>query len=187
MQNPRGPPEVKGPKSTKFDSTNHILARHFDPIHLIWTKLSMNRLLDHTNKFAQEFISWGKFKMAARDQRSKIWLQKSHFGSAFGSCLSGLDIWPPVAILDFALNEKFLHMYVCRVHAKLSPNRMNGILMPSRNVICGVYFCRFWTFDLWQLSWILPQLINSSANLFVWSRSLFMPNFVQIRWTDQNA
>jgi hypothetical protein len=57
------------------------------------------------------------------------------------------------------------------------------ILAPSRNVICVVKYCWFWTFDLWQPSWILPQLINSWANLFLWSRSLFMPNFVQIWWT----
>ena len=59
--------------------------------------------------------------------------------------------------------------------------------MPSRNMIRGVKYCRFWTFDLWRSSWILPQLINSCANLFVWSRSLFMPNFVQIRWTGSKC
>ena len=60
---------------------------------------------------------------------------------------------------------------------------MNGIQMPSWNVIFGVKFGRFWTFDLQRPSWILPQLINSCANLFVGSRSMFLPKFVQIWWT----
>jgi hypothetical protein len=56
-QNPRWPPEVKGPKSTKFDPTNHILARHLDIVHQIWTKSGMKILLDHTIKFGWEFFS----------------------------------------------------------------------------------------------------------------------------------
>ena len=47
----------KSPKSTKFDPTNHIWARHLDPVHQIWTKLGMNILLDPTNNFAQESTS----------------------------------------------------------------------------------------------------------------------------------
>ena len=35
-------PGVKGPKSTKFDPTNHISARHLDLAHLIWTKFGMD-------------------------------------------------------------------------------------------------------------------------------------------------
>ena len=38
FSNPRRPPEVKGPKSAKFDPTNHISAQHLDPVHPIWTK-----------------------------------------------------------------------------------------------------------------------------------------------------
>ncbi len=37
-QNRRWPPEVKGPKSTKFEPTNHISARHLDSVYPIWTK-----------------------------------------------------------------------------------------------------------------------------------------------------
>jgi len=44
-QNLRWPPEVKGQKSTKFDPTNHILARHLDLVHQIWTKSGINILL----------------------------------------------------------------------------------------------------------------------------------------------
>ena len=55
-QNPRWPPEVKGPKLNKFDSTNHSLARHLDLVHQIWTKFGMNILLDPTNKPVEEFL-----------------------------------------------------------------------------------------------------------------------------------
>ena len=53
MQNPSWPLEVKGPKSTKFDSTNHISAWHLDPVHPIWTKFGMGIILDPTNKPVQ--------------------------------------------------------------------------------------------------------------------------------------
>ena len=33
---------VKGPKSTKFNPRNYILARHLDLVHEIWTKFGMN-------------------------------------------------------------------------------------------------------------------------------------------------
>ena len=49
--------EVKGPKSSKFHPTNHILALHFDLVHQIWTQFGMNILLAPTNQFAQEFTS----------------------------------------------------------------------------------------------------------------------------------
>jgi hypothetical protein len=56
-------------------------------------------------------------------------------------------------------SDKFLRKLVCMVkksvHAKFCPNQMNGIKMPSENVICGIRFSRFWTFDLWRPSWIL--------------------------------
>ena len=45
-QNPRWPPGVKVQKSTKFDPTNHILARHLVPVHQIWKKFGMDILLD---------------------------------------------------------------------------------------------------------------------------------------------
>ena len=53
-------PEVKGPKTTKFDPTNHISAQHLDLVHHIRTKFGMNILLDLTNKFAQEFYQLGQ-------------------------------------------------------------------------------------------------------------------------------
>ena len=62
LQNPRWPPGVKGPKSTKFDHTNHISARHLDLVHQILTKLGMTVLLDHTNKFVQDFLSLHKIQ-----------------------------------------------------------------------------------------------------------------------------
>jgi hypothetical protein len=40
------------------------------------------------------------------------------------------------------------------VLAKFYPNLMNGIQKPSQNVIYGGKFGRFWTFGLWQPSWI---------------------------------
>ena len=63
------------------------------------------------------------------------------------------------------------------------PNRMNLIQMMSRNVICGIKFGRFWTFDLRWPSWILRQMKNYSAGLYLGSSSMPMPNFVQIGWT----
>ena len=104
MQNPRWPPGVKGPKLTEFDPRNHISVRHLDLVYQILTKLGMNILLDHTNKFAQEFIRFyqifslcQKSKMAVWGEMSninQIWPQKSHFGSAIGSRSSNLNkIW----------------------------------------------------------------------------------------------
>ena len=57
------------------------------------------------------------------------------------------------------------------IHAKLCPNRLNGIQMPSRNVIYGVKFGRFWTFDRRPPSWILRKIKNSSVGLFLGSKS----------------
>ena len=60
----------------------------------------------------------------------------------WGQIWSILDLWPLAAILDFTLTDKFLLKLVSRVkkyvHAKFCPNLMNGIQMPSRNVICGL-------------------------------------------------
>ena len=33
----------------------------------------------------------------------------------WGQIWSVLDLRPPAAILDFAINEKFLHRFVCRI------------------------------------------------------------------------
>ena len=61
-QNSRWPPEVKGPKSTKFDPINYISARHLNPVHPIWNKFGMGILLDLTSKPVQEFLIYSKIK-----------------------------------------------------------------------------------------------------------------------------
>ena len=48
--NPRCPPVVKGPKSTKFAPINHILARLLNLVHQIWIKFGKNILLHHSMK-----------------------------------------------------------------------------------------------------------------------------------------
>ena len=53
---------VKGPKSTKYGTTNHILARHLDLVRQIWTKYGMNILLYPINKPAQEFVIHSRIK-----------------------------------------------------------------------------------------------------------------------------
>ena len=54
--------------------------------------------------------------------------------------------------------------------------------MRSRNVICGVKFDWFWTFDRRRPSWILRKMKNSSTGLFLGSSCMSMQNLVQIRW-----
>ena len=87
---------------------------------------------------------------------SKIWPQKSNFEKKFKTLFPSsirliFHIWPLVAILNFALNEKLLCRLVCMVKSSMPmpnyPNQMNRIQMPSRNVNCGVKFGR--CFDLW--------------------------------------
>ena len=83
---------VKGPKSTKFDPTNHISAPHLDPVCPIWTIFDMDILLDPTNNPA-DFLFFSKTKMAAGGQKLNFG-SKSHFGLANGSLSSDLDkIW----------------------------------------------------------------------------------------------
>ena len=64
-----------------------------------------------------------------------------------GQIWSILDLWPLAAILNFAINENFLHRLVFRikkyVHVKFCPNLMNGNQMPSQNVICGSNLVNF--------------------------------------------
>ena len=55
--------------------------------------------------------------------------------------------------------------------------------MPGLNVICGVKFGRFWTFDRRRPSWILIKMKNFSAALFLVSSSMSMPDLIQIEWT----
>ena len=65
-QNSRCLPGVKGPKSTKFDPTNHILARHLVPVRLIWTNFGMDILLDPSNKPAQKIFIYRKIQDGRR-------------------------------------------------------------------------------------------------------------------------
>ncbi len=60
---------------------------------------------------------------------------------------------------------------------------MNGIRMPSRNVICGVKF----NLDPWRPSLILKKIYNSFRRLFVGSCNMSMTTFVQIRWTGSDS
>ena len=90
VQNPRWPPEVKGPKSTKLDLTSHIFARHLDLVRQIWTKFDMNILLDHMiqTSLRKNLLVRSKSKMNAGGQRSKIdqiWLHNSFFYYFFGA------------------------------------------------------------------------------------------------------
>ena len=48
---------VKGPKSAKFYTTNHIAPRHLNPVHLIWAKFGLDILLDIRKQPAEFFIS----------------------------------------------------------------------------------------------------------------------------------
>ena len=76
-------------------------------------------------------------------------------------------LWNPAAILDFGKNKKFFHNFVCGVNkyvrAKFCLNRMNGICMPSRNVIVGSNLVNFWPLKpgshlgFWKKSKILSQ------------------------------
>ena len=67
------------------------------------------------------------------------------------------------------------------VHSKLCHNKMSGIQMANRNVICGVKFGWFLTFDqkghnfqLWE------KIKKSTVGLFSGTRSMTMPTFVEI-------
>ena len=55
------------------------------------------------------------------------------------------------AILDFAIGQKFFGRLVLRVDqyvpGKFCPNQMNGIHLPSQNLISEPKFCRNSNFD----------------------------------------
>ena len=57
-------------KGTSFDPTNHIWARHMDPIHQIWTKFGMDIPLDPRNKPVEAFFIFLKIQDGRR--RSKV-------------------------------------------------------------------------------------------------------------------
>ena len=63
------PMGVKGPKSTKYDTKNHILARHLDLVCQIWMKYGMDILLDPSNKPAQEFLIHRKIQDGRRGSK----------------------------------------------------------------------------------------------------------------------
>ena len=69
-------------------------------------------------------------------------------------------------------------------------NQNNEIKMTSRNVICGVKFCRFWTFDLKLPSWI-KAIWKKNQKLFrrivFRVKDHFHACFVQIGWTGSNC
>ena len=67
----------------------------------------------------------------------------------------------------------------CKIWSKSDEREPNA--EPKCDLL--VKFGQFWTFDPWRPSWILRWMRNSCADLFLGSRSMFMPNFVQIWWT----
>ena len=77
-----------------FDPANHILARHSDPAHPIWTKFCLDILLDPRNKPAEQFFIYSKIQDGRRwskvQNRPNLTPQIT-FGPAFGSCSSNLD------------------------------------------------------------------------------------------------
>ena len=68
--------------------------------------------------------------------RAKMWF--------VGQIWSILDLWPLAAILNFAINEKFLHRLVFMVkeyvHAKICQNQTNRNCLLCQNVVLGVNF-----------------------------------------------
>ena len=60
-------------KKSNKDPKNHILAWYLDLVYRIWTKFSMDIVLEHKNKPVVElssiFIFFSKFGMAFRDQK----------------------------------------------------------------------------------------------------------------------
>ena len=66
-----------------------------------------------------------------------------------------------VAILDLAIGQQFFRRLISRVEkyvpSKFCPNRMNGIRLPSRNVIFEPKFDKIQFFDRWRPSWIFKK------------------------------
>ena len=101
----------------------------------------------------------------------------------WGQIWSILDLWPPAAILDFALTDKFVLKLVIGVkkyvHAIFCPNLMKEIHMPSQNVIVGSNWS---ILDIWTPAAILHFAINKKFLNMLFLGS--MPNFVKIRQTE---
>ena len=66
------------------------------------------------------------------------------------------------------------------VHAKFCQNKMSGIQTPNWNVICGVKFGWFLTFDQRPQFLTLRKNQKSTAGLFPSTRSISMLTFVEI-------
>ena len=139
------------PKSTKFDPTITFRLGIWISFIRFGQNLAWTYFLTLLTSLSKNLSVSAKSKMAARGQMSKI--------NLWGQIWSILDLWPPAAILDFALTDKFVLKLVIGVkkyvHAIFCPNLMKEIHMPSQNVISGVKFGRFWTFDPRQPSLIL--------------------------------
>ena len=56
-------------KIVKKHQQNHISAQQMSPVHLIWTKIGMDILLDPSNKPAQEFLIYRKIQDGPRGSK----------------------------------------------------------------------------------------------------------------------
>ena len=115
----------------------------------------MDILLDPRNKPAGEFFIFLKIQDGCR--RSKICEALYFCGSykLMGQLITGCLNW------------------------------MKGICLQNKNVISGVKFCQFFSFDRQRPSWILRKIKNAYSSLWVRSSSMSVPNFVKIRWTGR--
>ena len=83
-QNPRWPPAVKGPKSPKFDPTNHNSAPHLDPVHLIWTIFGKHIQLDPRNKPFEDFFIFllnPRWPLAVKGPKSATFYHTNHISA----------------------------------------------------------------------------------------------------------
>ena len=119
-------------------------------------------------------IWWAGFKC-----RAQIWF--------VGSNLVDFGLFFLAAILDFAINEKFLcrlvwkvRLYVHAISMSKSDERDSNAEQKCDLWGDWVKFGRFWTFDHWRPSWILQEMRNSGTGLFEGSSCMSMPTFVQI-------
>ena len=65
-------------KSTKYDPTNNISARHLETVHSICTKFGMDILVDPRNKPAEEIFIFIKIQDGRRQPKIEFW---QNFGS----------------------------------------------------------------------------------------------------------
>ena len=81
-------------KMTNFDPINHISARHFNPIHPIWTEIGMDIELDTGNMHADEFLFVLKIQDGRQGQKlnlDKLSVQYGYIRSFNESLLWHLD------------------------------------------------------------------------------------------------